>query len=46
MPNTLTPLIHTILARGLRVLRESALMPQVVNLEYSLSPKHATTCPG
>jgi len=39
MPNTLTPLIHTILARGLRVLRESALLPQVVNLEYSLSPK-------
>lgn len=39
MANTLTPLIHTILARGLRVLRESALMPQVVNLEYSLSPK-------
>ena len=39
MSNTLTPLIHTILARGLRVLRESALLPQVVNLEYSLSPK-------
>lgn len=39
MANTLTPLIHTILARGLVVLRESALLPMLVNQEYSLSPK-------
>jgi hypothetical protein len=39
MANTLTPLIHTILARGVSVLRESALLPRLVNLEYSLSPK-------
>lgn len=39
MSNTLTPLIHTILARGLSVLRETALLPRLVNLEYSLAPK-------
>lgn len=39
MANTLTILIHTVLARGLMVLRESALMPMLVNQEYSLSPK-------
>lgn len=39
MSNTLTPLIHTILARGLTVLRETALLPMLVNQEYSLAPK-------
>jgi hypothetical protein len=37
--NTLTALINTILARGLLVLRETALMPMLVNREYSLTPR-------
>lgn len=39
MSNTLTPLIQTILARGLMVLRETCLMPRLVNLGYSPNPK-------
>jgi len=39
MSNTLTPLVHKIVARGLTVLRESALLPMLVNQEYSLAPK-------
>jgi len=39
MANELTMLTHTILARGLMVLRESCLMPMLVNQEYSLAPK-------
>lgn len=35
MPNTLDPLIITLLAKGVQVLRETALMPMLVNQEYS-----------
>lgn len=34
MANTLTPITHKILARGLRVLRQRCIMPQLVNSDY------------
>lgn len=39
MANSMDVLIKTILARGLMVLRETCLMPRLVNRSYSLSPK-------
>ena len=35
MANTLTPIIDKLIARGLQVLRENAVMPQLVNSTYS-----------
>ena len=35
MANTLTPLIDKLIARGLSVLRENAIMPRLVNSTYS-----------
>ncbi len=35
MPNTMTSIMPKILARGLLALREQAIMPRVVNLDYS-----------
>jgi hypothetical protein len=36
MANTLTNVLHTILARGLPVLRKYAVMPRLVNTDYSM----------
>jgi hypothetical protein len=35
MANTLTPIIDKLIARGLNVLRENAVMPRLVNSTYS-----------
>ena len=35
MANTLTPLIDKLIARGLEVLRENAIMPRLVNSTYT-----------
>lgn len=35
MANTLTPIMHKILARGLMALREQVIMPRLVNFDYS-----------
>ena len=35
MANTLTPIIDKLIARGLAVLRENAIMPRLVNSTYS-----------
>lgn len=36
MPNTLTPIMHKILARGLMALRQRVVMPSLVNTDWSL----------
>jgi hypothetical protein len=35
MANTITPLVDKLIARGLEVLRENAVMPRLVNSTYS-----------
>jgi hypothetical protein len=39
MSNDITALMYLLIGRGISVLRESALMPMLVNQEYSLTPK-------
>lgn len=38
MPNTLTDLMPTVLAKGLKVLRENCIMPRLVNTDFANVP--------
>ena len=44
MANTLTNIMDKILARGLMVLREAAVMPRLVNIDYANEAKERLTC--
>ncbi len=47
MANTLTNIVDKILARGLTTLREQAVMPRLVNIDYSNeAAQKGSTMPG